>query len=89
MVELPEWAEQHKANTEAALGDAYSAPNSQPEPMIDPTETNRSGSIPTSRRSPRPGAWARVPGRVVTAVAICRKCMAYRPRDGRSQDCPS
>jgi glutathione S-transferase len=24
--ELPEWAAQHKANTEAALGDAYSAP---------------------------------------------------------------
>src|SRR5690349_4603307 len=34
-----------------ATSDAPSAPNSQPEPMIDPTEVNNSPTKPMSRRS--------------------------------------
>ncbi|GAA4067042.1 hypothetical protein GCM10022214_21990 [Actinomadura miaoliensis] len=35
---------------------AYSDPNSQPEPMIEPREKNISGISPTSRLSPPPFA---------------------------------
>src|SRR6266511_794047 len=42
-----------------ASEEAYRAPNSQPAPMIDPKETNRSPRKPTSRRSLRAhdGSW--------------------------------
>src|SRR5438874_13299631 len=39
-----------------AMREALSAPNNQPEPMIEPTDVNRSPTIPTSRRSFRAAA---------------------------------
>src|SRR5258708_3275040 len=37
-----------------ATSEAFSAPNSQPDPMIEPTDANSSPTRPTSRRSLRP-----------------------------------
>src|SRR5207244_646328 len=41
-----------------AIKEALSAPNSQPEPMIEPTEAKRRPTSPTSRRSLRASAGA-------------------------------
>jgi hypothetical protein len=50
----------HPCAAGPATFDAANAPNSQPDPMIEPTEVNSSPTLPTSRRSFRcaPGAAA-------------------------------
>ena len=42
---------QEKMAAGPAMADAFSAPNSQPEPMIEPTPANRRPTTPMSRRS--------------------------------------
>src|ERR1700730_8272764 len=64
-----------------AMSDALSAPNNQPEPMIEPTEANRSPTIPTSRRSLRPATG--VAPKVGEVVVIAPSSVNIRSRDAR------
>ena len=63
-----------------AVASAPCAPNSQPEPMIEPPDAHSSPMKPISRRNPRPparGAGARRTFAVSTAIpAACARCGA-------------
>jgi hypothetical protein len=65
-----------------AIFEALSAPNSQPEPMIEPTEVNNRPTTPISRRRRRlVGAAEAGSGRC--AVAMRRTLLESRAARGR------